>query len=136
MNLAVPCADGFEIVSVRELSPLPMARDWVRGMQNIHGEIHTVVDFAAFIGLAPTPATHTCNLLALPDAGLKSALLIAGRIRVKSFSCALPQADCGQFHEKLAPYLNRVVVDQGQPCGVIDVEALCGSRDFVQIGLY
>ncbi len=136
LSLAMPCSDGFEIVSVRELSPVPMAKDWVRGMQSIHGEIYTVVDFAAFIGLASTPATPTCNLLALPDAGLKSALLIAGRIRVKSFSSALPLGDCGQFHAALAPYLNRVVVDQGQPWGVVDVEALCGSRDFVQIGLY
>ncbi len=136
LNLAVPCADGFEIVSVGELSPVPMARDWVRGMQSLHGEVYTVVDFAAFIGLAPTPVTRTCNLLALPDASLKSALLIADRIRIKSFSSALPLGDCERFHQNLTPYLNRIVVDQGQPCGVIDVKALCGSRDFVQIGLY
>ena len=136
LSLAVPCADGFEIVSVRELSPVPMARDWIRGMQSIHGEVYTVVDFAAFIGLAPTPVTQTCNLLALPDAGLKSALLIADRIRVKSFSSALPLGNCGQFHVNLTPYLNTVVVDRGQPWGVVDVDALCDSRDFVQIGLY
>ena len=105
-------------------------------MQSIHGEIYTVVDFAAFIGLAPTPVTQTCNLLALPDAGLKSALLITGRIRVKSFSSALPLGDCGQFHVNLAPYLSAVVVDQGQQWGVVDVDTLCGARDFVQIGLY
>ena len=136
LSLAAPCADGFEIVSVRDLSPVPMTRDWIRGMQSIHGEIYTVVDFAAFIGLAPTPVTQTCTLLALPDAGLKSALLIAGRISTRSFSSALPLGDCGQFHVNLNPYLSAVVVDQGQQWGVVDVDALCGSRDFVQIGLY
>ena len=138
-NLAAPCTDGVEIVPVRDLSPAPMARDWVRGMQSIRGEVHTVVDFAAFIGLAPTPVTQTCNLLTLPDATLKSALLIAGRIRMESFSSTLPQGDCGRFHSfhtSLAPYLNRVVAVQDQPCGVLDVEALCGSPDFTQIGLY
>lgn len=113
-----------------------MTKDWIRGMQSIHGEVYTVVDFAAFVGLAPTPVTQTCNLLALPDAGLKSALLIAGRIRVKSFSSTLPVGDRGQFHATLTPYLNTVVIDQGHPWGVVDVEALCGSRDFVRIGLY
>ena len=136
LSLAAPCADGLEVVSVRELSPVPMAQDWIRGMQSIHGEIYTVVDFAAFIGLAPTPVAWTCNLLALPDAGLKSALLIAGRISTRSFSSALPLGDCGQFHVNLNPYLSAVVVDQGQQWGVVDVDALCGSRDFVQIGLY
>ena len=136
LSLAIPCADGFEIVSVRDLSPVPMTREWIRGMQYIHGEIYTVVDFAAFIGLAPTSVTQTCTLLALPDAGLKSALLIAGRISTRLFSSALTLGDCGQFHVNLNPYLSAVVVDQGQQWGVVDVDALCGSRDFVQIGLY
>ncbi len=136
LNLAVPCADGLEIVSARALSPVPMAKDWLRGMQSIHGEVYTVVDFSAFIGLASTPLTKTCNLLVLPDARLKSALLIASQIRIKSFSSALPLGDCEQFHLNLAPYLKRVVVAQGQPRGVIDIEALCGCRDFVQIGIY
>ena len=135
-NLALPCTDGFAIAPVGELSPVPMARDWVRGMQTVRGEVHTVVDFAAFIGLAPTPVAPTCNLLALPDSALKSALLIAGRIRVRSFAHALPAGDDEPFPTTLAPYLSRVVVDRDQPWGVIDVEALCNSPDFVQIGIY
>jgi len=135
MSLVVPFVSEVAIVPIQELSPVPITKEWVKGMLNVRGEIHTVVDFAAFIGLPPTRITKRCNLFLLPDARLKSALLIAGRINLKPFSSALPTVEPGQFHVNLIPYLSTVVVDQNQHWGVIDINALCGANDFVQIGL-
>ncbi len=134
LDLAVPFLGEFGIVPNQEMFAVPMASSWVKGMTNVRGEIYTVVDFSEFIGRKPVRMTKRCNLLLLPDSGLKSALLLDGRISLRTFSFDLPLASNDLFYSKLAPYLSRVVVDGDKQWGVLDVEALCGSRKFSQIG--
>ena len=135
LDLAVPFLGQFGIVPGQDLFAVPMANSWVKGMTNIRGEIYTVVDFSEFIGRKQVRTTKKCNLLLLPDPVLKSALLLDSRISLRSFPHDLPVTGNDLFYAKLAPYLSRVVVDGNKQWGVLDVEALCRSSEFSQIGL-
>lgn len=130
LSLAVPFVGEFEIIPCGELSPLPIAKSWIKGMTNIRGEIYTIVDFSEFIGKKPVRTTKGCNLLLLPDTGLKSALLIESVVRLKSFSADLPTVNVESFHSGLAPYLSAVINDGEINWGVINIQGLSDSADF------
>lgn len=134
LDLAVPFLGQFGIVPSQELFALPMVNSWVKGMTNIRGEIYTVVDFSAFIGRKQVRTMKGCNLLLLPDPLLKSALLLDSRISLRSFADDLPLSSTDLFYPKLTPYLSRVIVDGDKQWGVLDVDALCKSREFSQVG--
>ena len=135
LNIAVPFAGEFEIVPAQEVSGLPLTQPWVAGMTNIRGEIYTLVDFSAFIGRRPIRMGPKCHFLLLPDPGLKSALVLDSRIRLRTFSVDLPSEDIAQLDPGLNPYLERVISDGGKKWGVMDIMALCNAPEFQRIGV-
>jgi twitching motility protein PilI len=134
LDLVAPFTGEYEIVPNQKLYPLPMSRSWVKGVTNIRGEIYTVIDFSEFIGQKPTRITKTCNLFLLPDPTLKSALLLASRISLRSFSTELPVTSATMFGSRLSPYISRVLIDGSTRWGVLDIDALSKSESFSQIG--
>ena len=135
LNIAVPFAGEFEIVPAQETSSLPLTQPWVVGMTNIRGEIYTLVDFSAFIGRKPIRISPKCHFLLLPDPELKSGLVLASRIRLRTFSADL-QSELGtSLDYGLDPYLERVINDDNETWGVMDIMALCDAPEFQRIGV-
>jgi len=55
MRLGVPITHVQEIDRLPEVTPLPNLPEWVRGIFQIRGEILSLVDLRAFLGLPPGP---------------------------------------------------------------------------------
>ena len=58
-GVLLPLAQAGEIHSERTLTQVPHAADWMAGVANLRGHLHTVVDLACFLGLrgpGPSPA--------------------------------------------------------------------------------
>jgi len=134
LTLVAPFVGEFEIISCKEVFPLPMAKSWIKGMTNIRGEIYSVVDFSEFMGKKPVRTIKGCNLLLLPDRLLKSALLIDSQVRLQSFASNLNTADVEILGPGVAPYLSTVLVDGEKLFGVLDIQALMDSDRFSNIG--
>ncbi len=134
LSLAIPFDGEFEIVPAQELSPLPMTQPWLLGMTNIRGNIYTLIDFSHFIGRRLVRLNSRCNFLLLPDVGLKSGLVLDGRISLRSFSADLIDDDQVSLDSGLNPYLSKVFDDNNEKFGVIDIDSLCNSPEFANIG--
>ena len=135
LNIAVPFAGEFEIVPALPVSALPLTQPWILGMTNVRGEIYTLVDFSAFIGRRPVRLGPKCHFLLLPDSGLKSALVLDSRIRLRTFASDLQSEGKIWLDPGLTPYLDRVISDGGERYGVIDIQALCTAPEFQRIGI-
>lgn len=134
LNLAVPLAEGLQTAPGREVWPLPLCREWVRGMIAVDGEVYTVIDFARFIGRRPVPSAVDAGLLLMPGDGFNSALLLDSRIGLRSFRNDSPAVTPTDFDPALAPFLSTALMDGGQSWGVLDVAALRSVERFVRIG--
>ena len=134
LDLVAPLADGLQSAPGREAQPLPLCREWVRGMLVIGGEIYTVIDFARFIDRRPVASAEGASLLLMPGDGFNSALLLDSRISLRTFSDDLPAAETDNFDPALAPFLSAVLREGEQPWGVLDIAALKGAESFVRIG--
>lgn len=70
--------EAGEIVSVGSITPVPLTHDWFLGLANIRGNLISVIDFARFQGLAPTPIDKDCRVVAFaPGLSFNSGLLVS-----------------------------------------------------------
>lgn len=53
VGLLFPLHQAGEIHAMRALMPVPHAAPWLRGIANLRGELHAVLDLATFLGLRP-----------------------------------------------------------------------------------
>lgn len=80
-GLLVPLPTAGEIFPAGALLPVPHTQPWFLGVANLRGQLHGVVDLAAFLGLRPPMARDAvreqARLLAFnPTLGSHSAVLV------------------------------------------------------------
>lgn len=81
----VDLADAGEIVPVPGIVPVPLTRDWFRGVVNLRGALHTVVDLARFSGGTPTAIDKEARLLALaPRLQFNATVLVSRMLGLRS----------------------------------------------------
>ena len=67
-----------EVLPVPALSPVPLTQEWFAGLASVHGELHSVVDFAVLCGGTPTPRDSATRLLRIGSRqGVNTVLLVA-----------------------------------------------------------
>ena len=81
----VDLADAGEIVPVPGIVPVPLTRDWFRGVVNLRGALHTVVDLARFSGGTSTAVDKDARLLALaPRLQFNATVLVSRMLGLRS----------------------------------------------------
>ena len=84
VGLLLPLAQAGEIFPLRTLLKLPHAKPWLTGVAQLRGDLYTVVDLAAFLGLrapqAIDPAAPEGQLVMLAPALQVSAALRVDRL--------------------------------------------------------
>lgn len=70
--------EASEIVSVGNITPIPLTHDWYLGLSNIRGNLLSVIDFARFQGQAQTQLTSESRIIAFaPALSFNSGLLVS-----------------------------------------------------------
>lgn len=124
--------DTGEIVPLPALTPVPLTKPWFRGLANIRGSLFTVVDFAAFQGLAPTPLTADARLvLANSRFGFSSALLVSRALGLRN----LDQLEARPQPTDPRPWVGEEYGDnQGQIWKKLLIRELFADPAFMEIG--
>ncbi len=77
--MGIPIGQVEEINHNLDLTPVPHAPPWVRGVMNLRGAVVTVVDLRVVLGLEPTVITRkTCNVVV--RSGTEQIGLLADRV--------------------------------------------------------
>jgi purine-binding chemotaxis protein CheW len=64
------------IVAVHDITYVPGTPPWILGVVNVRGEIESVLDLKAVLGLAPSELSPDSRLLIAQDGELRSGLLV------------------------------------------------------------
>jgi purine-binding chemotaxis protein CheW len=114
---ALPASLVESIVLVQEITYVPGTPDWILGVVNVRGEIESVLDLKAVLGLGRTGLQHESRLLITEHGELRSGLLVGrvidiAAIPASSISAApLPQeGGKGAYVRGEADYLGRSVL--------------------------
>jgi twitching motility protein PilI len=126
-----------EVLSVPEISPVPLTRPWYLGLANIRGVMANVVDFGAFLGGEATPRTPDCRLLLVADRFQSySGLLISRMMGLRNLqnleALGAPNAPNAPNAQ---PWSGVVYRDpEGRPWNELDMAALVGDESFLNVG--
>jgi purine-binding chemotaxis protein CheW len=76
-RLALGLTQVRELLQYSTVTPVPGAREWIRGVMNRRGQVTPVIDLAKCLGLAPAPVTARSCILVL-DAEIEGNRVAVG----------------------------------------------------------
>ena len=82
----VPAQAVESIVAIQEITYIPGTPSWIPGVVNVRGEIESVLDLKAVLGLARAELTPDSRLLIAQEGDLRSGLLVDRMIDIVEVS--------------------------------------------------
>jgi twitching motility protein PilI len=137
----LPLHQSGEIFPVSAIQPVPHSQAWFLGVANLRGQLHGVVDLAAFLGL-PARAARLAGDAGGRDAGqlvafntalqLNVALLIDRLMGLRHAGSLTPAAEPAMGGR---PHFvgDRLTDDQGRSWYELDLAALAADEAFLKI---
>lgn len=101
-----------EVGVLKELTPVPRTPNFVLGIINLRGEIHTLIDLRAFFDLPRNALTDLNRILILASDDLRVGLLADSIRGVRSLLLTDLQPVLPTLTEKRAAYLRGITVDR------------------------
>lgn len=128
-------ADVGEVVPVPDLLAVPLTRPWVSGVVSVRGNLHVVVDFAAFCdgGTAGVPGERARLLLIGERHRINSGLVFTRAVGLRPSDGfePVPEPGSGARSWEGARYRDR----DGRTWTSLDVGSLVADPAFLQIEL-
>ena len=128
----VDLKEAGEVIPVPPISPVPLARAWFKGVANVRGNLYSVSDLGALLGLPPTAMTDQVRLLLVAErfrAG--AALLIEGSLGLRNAEELKHQADVPAERWVRAHYDD----GDGKRWKELDVSALIQDQAFLEVSV-
>ena len=76
VNFVSPLGQIQEILSNPEITAVPGAKKWIRGITNNRGNLLPVIDLSAYLDMGPTPMSRRSRVLVIQFGLLTSGLLV------------------------------------------------------------
>jgi chemotaxis signal transduction protein len=128
---AVALAQVREICNPPAVTPIPRVPRWLCGVSQVRGDILSVVDLRAFLGLPPTRALTRPRLLVVHNAleRFTAGLLVDGTRAI----CKFPDDRITPLDSPIEPLVHRYLIGQVQHAsrilGVLDLERVLQSPE-------
>ena len=122
-----------ELERVPKTTPVPRVPAWVRGVTNLRGDILSVIDMRAFLGLDAAPLQSARMLVVrLLDEDFSAGLLVDSVDRIVAVSPDDIRSPESRLEGPLAAYLTGVCEIGDRLVAVLDLDRLLRSPDFRQ----
>ncbi len=122
-----------ELERVPKITLVPRVPAWVRGVTNLRGDVVSVIDMRAFLGLEPT-GSHSGRMLVvrLLSEEFATGLLVDGVDRIVTITADAITPPESSLDGPLAPYLRGMCVVDEQLVAVLDLDQLLRSAEIRQ----
>lgn len=132
-HYAVSEAFVTELDRVPKITMIPRAPAWLRGVANLRGDVLSVVDLRAFVGLdATSPHTGRMLVVRLLDEEISVGLLVDGVDQIVTLERDAVRPPASPLEGSLAPFLTGTCAAGGRLIAVLDLERLLRSADIRQ----
>jgi twitching motility protein PilI len=135
-RLLIDLADAGEILAVPDVTPVPLTKEWYRGLANVRGNLLGVVDLSLFAGASATPLDKESRLLAFSgELRFSTGILVSRMLGLRSAADLVldPAAD-KEPPSPFAPWLRACHIDaQDIRWQEIDLVALTVDPRFLDI---
>lgn len=130
--------EAGEIVSVGQITKVPLTQDWFLGLTNIRGNLISVIDLAHFRGMVPTPIDKESRIVAFaPSLSFNSGLLVSrvmGLRNVAEMEQTELQPD-GEGGEAVPWAARRYLDRESQVWTELDLSLIVQDQQFLHVGI-
>lgn len=133
-NFLVDLADAGEILTVPEITPVPLTKPWYLGLANVRGNLLGVADLSLFVDGVPTPVDKDSRVLAFAaDLRFNAGIVVTRMLGLRSATHLTPHSGTPNA---LPQWTGVPLVDaDGMVWEELDLAALTSDERFLQIGL-
>ena len=130
----VDLQEAAELIPPPDVSAVPLARPWFKGVANVRGNLYSVTDFSAFLGGEPAGGGEQARLLLLNERFRSGAALLVERsLGLRDPKAFEPQVEAGSPQP---PFVRAVFADaEGRLWKELDVAALIQHPAFLEASL-
>jgi purine-binding chemotaxis protein CheW len=117
-----------EINRLTDITPVPLAPDFVRGVVNLRGEVVTVLDLRAVLGLEPSVTAGQGRNVVLEYAGEKTGLLVDRVADVVTTTAGEIEPAPANVHGADGRFFQGVVKLEHELLVLLDVQAVLDNQ--------
>ena len=133
VRLATPMADVLEILSYPDLSPVPGAKRWLRGIAQVRGRLLSIVDFSDFLEGGVTALRRSTRVLLAEHEDILCGFIVDEVMGMKQH---LPPVASAPEEIDVPAWLQPVVLStvhlDNHPWGVLAFEDIMRTPAFLQ----
>lgn len=136
LNLFCDSSEVSEVSVGQAILPVPLTKQWVRGVINAKGRLYSVADLALFAGLERPVREDQGHLLLLKDRNKQSALLVSKVIGFRYFEESDRQDTIdieAEAVEGLADFIDEKYHAEGEDWFHLNVESMLRSARFTEV---
>lgn len=137
-RLLIDLADAGEILAVPDITPVPLTKNWYRGLANVRGNLIGVVDLSLFAGGPATPIDKESRVLAFAtDLRFSVGVLVSRMLGLRSaadLTVIDPSHAVAAVAGPFAPWVRSHLLDAHKVEWLeLDLMALTSDERFVDI---
>ncbi len=123
----VDMPDISEVMSLPMLTPVPLTKPWYCGIANVRGNLYSIIDFGLYMGGAAILHEGQSRVMLVGQKYAFNAGLLVSRV--------LGLRNSTEWKHIEQDGMNLLQDEHGQLWHKLDVPALLGQADFLQIGI-
>jgi twitching motility protein PilI len=128
-------ADVREVLPAPEqITRIPGARPWLRGIANVRGQLLTIVDLKAFLGGGTTPADRRARLLVLASREVPTAVIVDEVLGFRRFAATAFAAEAPATSIRCEHYLAGAWSRDDGDYPLFDMGRLLEDANFLNAG--
>lgn len=133
LSLVVPMEQVKEILTHVTFSRIPGAKDWVRGVANVRGNLLPILDLNGFIFGKVSKINRHSRVLVMQHQGVNAGLVVTEVMGMRHFFEEEFDSDVSQMNATIQPLLSGVFRQGGEAWGVLDIHKLVDIPEFMQV---
>lgn len=128
-----PMEQVREILTSASISRIPGAKEWVRGVSNVRGNLLPILDLPGFLWGKNAKMTRHSRILVIQHQGINAGLVVDEVMGMRHFLEEEYSQDVSAFEAETARVLSGVYRQSGERWAVFDINKLVETPEFLQV---
>lgn len=134
-QLVAPMEQVREILTSVSVSHTPGAKEWVRGVANVRGNLLPILDLYGFIFGKVARLTRRNRVLVMQHRGINAGLVVDEVLGMRHFLDEEFDNQVQGVGKDIQPLLTGMFRQGGEAWGVIDIHKLADMPEFMQVAV-
>lgn len=127
-QFAIPLSNTLEVGHQPDITPLPNLPKWVLGISNIRGEIISLINFKAFLGIPSSGSKGERRFIIIHNQEIKVGIIVDRIMGILSIDRSDGEIQSNPYRKgEIANYIQGTAVSGKNVTNILDIDRLLSS---------